>query len=73
MFEPMESAIDRGRVRATIERLVAEGTAVSRADGSLHSLFPVAIPPAEGDLHQSVVLRTSRQPDTRPYDWFADF
>jgi len=53
----MESASVPCRVRATIDRLVAGGTALSRTDGSLHSLFPVAIPPAEGEALGSWVAR----------------
>jgi len=37
------------RVRAVIERLVRDGTAVARSDGSRHTLFPVAIGAAEGE------------------------
>ncbi len=36
-------------VRAAIERLVREGTAVARSDGSSHALFPVASSPEEGE------------------------
>ncbi len=32
-----------------IERLVREGSAVARSDGTLHSLFPVAVSAAEGE------------------------
>jgi predicted O-methyltransferase YrrM len=37
------------QVRLVIERLVRDGTAVARSDGSLHSLFPVAVGAAEGE------------------------
>jgi predicted O-methyltransferase YrrM len=37
------------RVRAVIERLVRDGTAVAQSDGTLHSLFPVAASAAEGE------------------------
>jgi predicted O-methyltransferase YrrM len=37
------------RVRAVIERLIAEGTLLARSDGTLHQLFPVAASAAEGE------------------------
>jgi predicted O-methyltransferase YrrM len=37
------------QVRHVIERLVRDGTAVARSDGSLHSLFPAAVSAAEGE------------------------
>jgi predicted O-methyltransferase YrrM len=37
------------RIREVIARLVDEGTAVARSDGTTHHLFPVAIPAAEGE------------------------
>jgi len=37
------------RVRDVIERLVRDGAAVARSDGSRHTLFPVAIGAAEGE------------------------
>jgi predicted O-methyltransferase YrrM len=37
------------QVRGVIDRLVSEGSAVARSDGSVHSLFPVAVTPAEAD------------------------
>jgi predicted O-methyltransferase YrrM len=36
------------QARQTIDRLVRDGTAVARSDGTIHSLFPVAIGAAEG-------------------------
>src|SRR5215218_3351899 len=52
---------DRGsalrRVRGVIDRLVREGTAVARSDGSLHSLFPVAVYATEGEALRDWVLR----------------
>jgi predicted O-methyltransferase YrrM len=36
------------QVRLVIERLLREGTAVARSDGSSHSLFPIAVTAAEG-------------------------
>jgi predicted O-methyltransferase YrrM len=52
---------DRGsalrRVRVVIERLVRGGTAVARSDGTLHSIFPVAVYAAEGEALREWVLR----------------
>src|ERR687890_2185520 len=52
---------DRGsalrRVRGVIERLVRDGTAVARSDGTLHSLFPVAASAAEGEALREWILR----------------
>jgi predicted O-methyltransferase YrrM len=52
---------DRGsalrRVRVVIERLVRGGTAVARTDGTLHSIFPVAVYAAEGEALREWVLR----------------
>src|SRR5215211_7547844 len=45
------------RVRGMIERLVGDGTAVARSDGTLHSLFPVAVNAAEGEALREWVLR----------------
>jgi predicted O-methyltransferase YrrM len=44
-------------VQRVIDRLVAEGSAVSRLDGSTHELFPVAIPPSEGGALSDWVIR----------------
>ncbi len=52
---------DRGsalrRVRSVIERLVRDGTAVARSDGTLHSIFPVAVYAAEGEALRVWILR----------------
>jgi predicted O-methyltransferase YrrM len=45
------------RVRAVIERLIAEGTVVARSDGTLHELFPVAASAAEGEALRRWVVR----------------
>lgn len=37
------------QVRSVIDRLVREGTAVARADGSCHELFPIGVPPEVGE------------------------
>jgi predicted O-methyltransferase YrrM len=44
-------------VRQVIERLVRDGTAVARSDGTVHSLFPVATSAAEGEALRSWVTR----------------
>jgi predicted O-methyltransferase YrrM len=44
-------------VRRVIERLVNDGTAVAWSDESRHSLFPVAIPAAEGEALRAWVTR----------------
>jgi predicted O-methyltransferase YrrM len=45
------------RVRGVIERLVRDGTAVARSDGTLHDLFPVAVYAAEAGALRDWVLR----------------
>lgn len=45
------------RVRSVIGRLVRDGTAVARSDGTLHSLFPVAASAAEGEALREWVLQ----------------
>ena len=45
------------QVRQVIERLVNDGTAVARSDGSLHDLFPIAVPAAEGEALRAWVTR----------------
>ncbi len=45
------------RVRRVIERLVRDGTAVARIDGTLHRLFPVAASAAEGEALREWVVR----------------
>ena len=47
------------QVHRVIERLVRDGTAVARFDGTLHSLFPVAASAAEGEALREWVLRES--------------
>jgi predicted O-methyltransferase YrrM len=52
---------DRGsalrRVRGVIERLVRDGAAVARSDGTLHDIFPVAVYASEGEALREWVLR----------------
>jgi predicted O-methyltransferase YrrM len=45
------------RVRAVLERLIAEGTLVARSDGTLHELFPVAASATEGETLRGWVVR----------------
>jgi predicted O-methyltransferase YrrM len=45
------------RVRGVIERLVREGTALARSDGTVHDLFPVAASAAEGEALREWVSR----------------
>lgn len=45
------------RVREVIDRLFLEREVVARADGSLHTLFPVALPAAEGQALREWVKR----------------
>jgi len=45
------------RVRNVIERLVRDGTAVSAVDGSVHTLFPVAVSAIEGEALREWVKR----------------
>lgn len=44
-------------LRAVRERLVRDGRAVARSDGSVHHLFPVGVAPAEGAAIRSWVIR----------------
>lgn len=45
------------QVRRVIDRLIRDGTAVARSDGTTHSLFPVAASAAEGEALQEWVTR----------------
>ncbi len=45
------------QVRRVIERLVRDGSVVSRADGTQHTVFPVAVSPAEGEALRAWVVR----------------
>jgi predicted O-methyltransferase YrrM len=47
----------RRQVRKVIEGLVRAGTTVARSDGSLHTLFPVAVSAAEGEALGQWVTR----------------
>ena len=44
-------------VRRVIERLVNDGSMVARSDGTRHSIFPVAVSPAEGEALRNWVCR----------------
>jgi predicted O-methyltransferase YrrM len=45
------------RVRQVIERLVSEGGATANLDGTVHSLFPVAVDAGEGTALRDWVIR----------------
>ena len=49
--------ISLGQVRQVIDRLVRDGVADARSDGSIHTLFPVAIGAAEGAAIRSWVIQ----------------
>jgi predicted O-methyltransferase YrrM len=44
-------------VREVVDRLVRDGTAVARSDGTVHTLFPVAASAAEGEALRDWVVR----------------
>ena len=44
-------------MRRVIEGLVQDGSVVARSDGTRHSVFPVAVSPAEGDSLRNWVCR----------------
>ena len=44
------------RVRQVLARLVREGSAAARRDGTVHTLFPVAVSPAEGEAIRRWVI-----------------
>ena len=46
-----------GRVRGVISRLLRDGPAVARSDGTLHDIFPVAASAAEGEALRDWILR----------------
>lgn len=52
---------DRGpalrRVRGVVERLLRDGSAVARSDGTVHDLFPIAVSAAEGEALRGWVVR----------------
>jgi predicted O-methyltransferase YrrM len=51
----------RQKVRRVIERLVLDGTTAA-SDGTVHTLFPIAVSPAEGEaLHEWVAREGARQ------------
>jgi predicted O-methyltransferase YrrM len=49
------------RVSAVVDRLLGEGRVVSRKDGSVHELAPVAVGRAEGEALAEMVLRERAQ------------
>ncbi len=44
-------------MRDVVSRLLHDGTAVARSDGSLHDLFPIVVSAAEGEALRDWVLR----------------
>jgi predicted O-methyltransferase YrrM len=54
-MEPKKSKPDRSKF--LLERLTREGTVTSRADGSTHQVFPVAVTPQEGESLSSWIVR----------------
>src|SRR5438477_5689535 len=53
-----EDRFPSGRqMRAVIERLVRDGTATARSDGTSHRVFPTAVSAAEGESLRSWVTR----------------
>lgn len=47
----------RHQVREVIELLVRDGTSIARSDGTVHTLFPVAASPEEGEALRGWVQR----------------
>jgi predicted O-methyltransferase YrrM len=45
------------QVRGVIARLVRDGTAIARSDGTVHDLFPIVVSAAEGEALRDWVLR----------------
>ena len=45
------------KVRNVMKRLIRDGSAVARSDGSVHDLFPVAVSAAEGQALRDWVVR----------------
>ena len=45
------------RMREVLKRLLRDGTASARSDGTLHNLFPVAVSKAEGEALREWVIR----------------
>ncbi len=58
-----------GRIREVLDRLVRDGTAEARSDGTVHRLFPVAVGPAEGAALRSWVIPGSRSLHGRGRPW----
>ena len=56
-FERPDPGRAAGRVRGVISRLLRDGTAVARSDGTLHDLFPIVVSAAEGEALRDWVLR----------------
>ena len=45
------------QVRGVIARLVRDGTAIARSDGTVHDLFPIVVSAAEGEALRGWVVR----------------
>lgn len=52
-----EREVVLSQVRQVLDRLVRDGTAVARSDGTVHRLFPVTVAAAEGAAIRSWVIR----------------
>jgi predicted O-methyltransferase YrrM len=52
-----DRSAEQPRVRKVIERLVRDGTAVARSDGTSHRVFPTAVSAAEGAALRTWVKR----------------
>ncbi|HEV8560747.1 MAG TPA: hypothetical protein VGR06_30845, partial [Actinophytocola sp.] len=55
--KPTDQGAALRQLRRVIERLVRDGTVLSRSDGRVHRLFPVAASPAEGEALREWVSR----------------
>lgn len=55
--QPNVKAARVQQVRRVIDRLVRDGSVVSRADGTQHTVFPVAVSPEEGEALRDWVVR----------------
>lgn len=56
-MEPKKSKPDLSKLIDVMERLARQGSVVSRADGSTHQVFPVAVTPEEGESLRGWVAR----------------
>jgi predicted O-methyltransferase YrrM len=56
-LEPKKSKPDLSKLVFLMERLARDGSVVSRADGSTHQVFPVAVTPEEAESLRAWVAR----------------